>query len=88
LKKTQVYIAGALTAFAVLALAGVAHLVFVFPKTLAVWADEGRALTIIEQTLANLSDLCKSLGLLIIPALLLAVVGCGIWTVMAGRNHA
>jgi type II secretory pathway component PulF len=88
MEKTQVYIAGALTNFAVLALAGVAYLVFVFPKTLAIWADEGRALTIIEQNLANLSNLCASLGLLIIPALLLAVVGCGIWTVMAGRNNA
>ena len=85
MKKTQTFVAGTLTILAVLALAGVAHLTFVFPKTMAVWADEGRPLSVVEQALANLSGFCTSFGLLLIPVLLLVVVGCGIWTVLAGK---
>jgi type II secretory pathway component PulF len=88
MKKTQVYIAGALSALAALVLVGVAHLAFVFPKTMAVWKDEGRALSNVEQSLANLSGLCTSFGLLLIPILLLAVIGCGIWAVVAGKKSA
>ena len=84
MKKIQSCVAAVLALFGVLALAGVIHLAFVFPKTVAVWADEGRALSVVQQALVNLSSLCKSLGLLLVPVLLLAIVGCGVWAVLAG----
>lgn len=87
MKRTKGYFAGALALLAVLVLAGVVHLAFVFPKTISVWADEGRALSAAEQALANLSSFCVSFGLLLIPALLLTVVGCMVWAVLAGRSN-
>ena len=86
MKRAQTCIAGILMALAVLSLVGVFHLTFIFPRSMAVWADEGRALTVAEQALANLSNVCRSFGLFLIPALLLAVVGCGVWAVLAGTS--
>lgn len=86
MKKTQVLFIGVLGLLAVLALGGVIYLAFVFPKTVAVWADEGRALSVAEQTLANLSSLCVAFGLFLAPALLLGVVGCAVWAVYAANR--
>ena len=69
-----------------LALSGTAYLAFIFPKTMALWADQGRALSFAERSLANLSGLCQSYGLLLIPALLLVVVGGGVWAVFASMG--
>ncbi len=84
MKASQTYFAGALALLGVLALAGVVHLVYIFPKSMATWADEDRALSVAEQTIASLSDMCKSFGLFLIPLLLLVVIGCGVWAVVAG----
>jgi hypothetical protein len=35
-----------------------------------------------EQTLANLSKICTTSGLILIPVLLLAIIGCGAWIVI------
>ena len=86
MKKTQTYVAGVLALLCAVLLAGVAHLVFIFPRTMAGWADEGRALPVAEQALANLSNLCKTFGLLLIPILLLAVIGFGIWAVLVAAR--
>ncbi len=80
MKKIQTYLAGILALLGALALAGVIHLVFIFPKTMEIRADEGRALSVVEQALGNLSNLCKSFGLLLIPILVLSIIGCGITT--------
>jgi type II secretory pathway component PulF len=83
-KRIHAYIACSLVVLGALALAGVVYLGYVFPRTMAAWADHGRVLSGAEQTLANLSDLCNSFGLFVIPALLLVVIGCGFWAVLVG----
>jgi type II secretory pathway component PulF len=84
MKRIQTYFAGVLALISALVLAVVFYLAFIFPKTVAVWADEGRALSVVQTTLVNLSDVCKSFGLLVIPVLLLILIGCSIWAVVAG----
>jgi len=83
MKKIQTYLAGFLAMLGTLILAGVVYLMFIFPRTMAVWADEGRALSGVEQALANLSDTCKSFGVLLIPILILSVIGSGVWAVVS-----
>jgi type II secretory pathway component PulF len=83
MKRTQVLFASAVGLLAALGLAGVLYLAFIFPKTVALWADEGRALSGGEQTLANLGKICTSSGLILIPVLLLAIIGCAVWLVFA-----
>lgn len=88
-KRIRSCFAGILAVLAVLgitALAGVVYLAFVFPRTIEIWAGQERALTVAERTLAYLSNLCKSFGLLLIPALLASIIGCGVWAVLAGRG--
>ena len=84
MRTCQTSFAGVVALLGVLALAGVVHLVYIFPKTLALWADDGRALSVSEQTAARLSNICQSFGLFLIPVLLLVVIGCGVWAVSAG----
>lgn len=86
MKKTQSYFEAALALFALLALPSVVYLAYVFPKTMALWADDERALSTIEQTLAKLSSFCQSFGLLLIPALLLTIIGCVFWAVFASKS--
>ncbi|OVE74836.1 hypothetical protein BVX97_06140 [bacterium E08(2017)] len=64
---------------AALLLTGMAYMTFVFPKTVAQWADQGRELSSLEYMLANLSDFSTSYGLFIIPLLLIAFLGCIVW---------
>jgi type II secretory pathway component PulF len=84
MKRIHTYLAGILALISALVLAGVFHLAFIFPKTVAVWADEGRDLSVVQTTLVNLSEVCKSFGLFVIPILLLIFIGCSIWAVIAG----
>jgi type II secretory pathway component PulF len=83
--KTHVLIASFCALLAGLCLVGVAYLSFVFPKKVALWADEGRDLSSADQLLANLSSLCTSNGVVLLPVLLLVVVGCVVWSVKAGK---
>jgi hypothetical protein len=85
-ERTQTYLAGALAVIGAGVFAGAIHLACVFPKTMETWADEGRDLSGAQQTLANLSNLCTSAGFLVLPVLLLVVIGCGAWAVVAGMS--
>jgi type II secretory pathway component PulF len=84
MKRIHTYLAGVLALISGLVLAGVFHLAFIFPKTVALWADEGRDLSVVQTALVNLSEVCKSFGLLVIPVLLAILIGCSIWAVVAG----
>ncbi len=86
MKKLQVVFAtaGALLCASTLAVA--LHLAFAFPKTVALWSDEGRALSSFQNLLVNLCALCTSFGLIIFPALLLGVAACIAWGILAGRK--
>lgn len=86
-KQAQSHLAGISTLLVVLALAAYLYLAFVFPKTMAMWADTGQPLSVPEQIIAKLSCLCKSFGLLPIPALFLAAVGCAAWVVLASTGN-
>jgi hypothetical protein len=77
-------VAWVLALISALVIAGVFHLAFIFPRTVAVWSEEGRALSVVQTTLINLSNVCKSFGLLVIPVLLLILIGCSRWAVVAG----
>jgi type II secretory pathway component PulF len=79
-------VASILALIGAVALAGVFYLVYLFPRTEVAWGYKGRALSAAEQALAQLSNLCKSFGLLIMPALLFAVIGCGVWAVLARKG--
>ena len=67
MKKTQTCVAGVLVLLGSLALAGVFHLTVIFPKTMAVWADEGRALSVAEQTLVNLAFELQQSSAAVVP---------------------
>jgi hypothetical protein len=85
-KMKQRNLACVLAMLASLALAGGIYLVFLFPKTFAVWKDEGRVLSVAEQAAVNLSLFCQSSGLVLFPLLLAGAVGCAIWTALAARR--
>jgi len=82
-KTAQIRLSLVLAVIALLASTAVIYLAFIFPKTLAVWADEGRALTITEQVAANLSDFCRSSGLILLPLLMVGIVGCAVWAAIS-----
>jgi len=85
-KTTQIKIAAVLAVLMFGALAAVVYLAFVFPKTLALWAEQGRPLSVAEQTIANLSMFCRSFGLFLFPLLLIVVVGSVVWAAVAGHG--
>lgn len=82
----QKNLACALATLASLVLAGGIYLAFFFPKTLAGWKDEGRALSVAEQAAVNLSLFCQSSGLVLFPLLLAGAVGCAVWAAVAARR--
>lgn len=65
----------------------ISYLAFVFPSTLAAWADQGRQLSVAEQAIAQCSMTCRSHGLSVLALLLVAVIGSGIWLVSAARGR-
>jgi len=87
MKTLQTSLAGTVGFLSALCITGVIYLALVFPRTIAVWADEGRSLPIIKRLLVEMSHFCRSFGLLLVPILLLAVVGCGIWALRAGMAN-
>jgi type II secretory pathway component PulF len=72
-----------LSAFAA-ALAVSSYLIFLFPKLTAVWAEQHRALSFVEQIAMNLSEFCRHFGLVLLPLLLAGIVACALW---AGRGR-
>lgn len=60
-------------------LAAAVYLAFVYPKTIAVWLDQGRALSEHQLRLADVGSYCSSHGLLIMPALFVGFVGSLVW---------
>jgi len=87
MKKLQVYLATFMGLASALLLVGVVYLAFIFPKTVKVWAEEGIAISVVQQNLVNLSNLCTSLGIIIMPTLLLVVIGCAVWAIFAGMGN-
>ena len=86
MNKVQTRLAGACAILLALVLTGVGYLVFAFPRVVNEWAESGRSLSTLEQAVVNLSNLCKSFGMLLIPLLVLGIVGCVIWALMSGAR--
>ena len=59
------------------------YLAFVFPKTLAVWENEGLTLSGFQILMANASSFCTHYGLLLLPVLLLGFLASLVWLILA-----
>ena len=70
-----------------LILGAFSYLVFVFPKTIAVWKEQARELTAGEQLAVSVSVLCQQFGLVVFTFLLLVVVACTVWAAVAIRGR-
>jgi len=86
MKGTQTYVAGGLALLTALLIAGAGYLAFIFPRTMVVWAEEGRALTGFEQTLASLSNFFVNRGSILLPALLLIFIVSIAWTMIGVKR--
>jgi len=75
-------------AIALLVLASIVYLAFVFPEKLAMWAEQERALTVSEQLFANLSSFCTSFGFFLVPFFCAVFIGCGIWMKIAVHRNS
>ena len=79
MKKMQAVIAACVVAGSVILIGITVHLAFLFPKTVAVWADQGKQLSVLEQFMANFSNLAKVFGLPILGLLMLVTVASLVW---------
>ncbi len=86
-KTAQGKLAFVFTLIALFALTAVTYLVFIFPKTVSLWAGEGRALSAVEQVAVRLSEFCRSAALPLLPLLLVGVVGCATWAAIATHGR-
>jgi hypothetical protein len=86
MKRMEVVLASVTTVVFSAAFALLLYLLFVFPKVLAGWADQDRALPVMLQLLANLSMFCVSFGILLLPACVLAVMASILWIIVAARK--
>ena len=87
MNRIQLCVAIILALFAAVAIPCVFYLAYIFPKTLAIWADTGDDLSSVQGVVIQLSDLCQPVGLLLMPTLFFAVIGCVIWAVHAGKGQ-
>jgi len=67
-------------------LAGVIYLIFIFPKTVAVWADQARSLPVLLRMLVAVGDVCNRSAFFLIPLLLLGTLACAVCTGWAAGN--
>ena len=87
-KSAQCMVASVLGVLALVALVAGLYLTFMFPKTVEIWSAQGRALSVVERLLVEASQFCKQFGLLLIPALLASIIGCGVWVGLAARKNS
>jgi hypothetical protein len=85
-KKTQAVIASCVLAGSVLVTGVILYLAVAFPRTVAVWADQGRELSAGEMLMANLSNLAKTSGLPLLALLMLSLVASLVWLVVSIRE--
>jgi type II secretory pathway component PulF len=57
----------------------VIYLAFVFPKILAIWEQEARALSALQKLIANFSSFCTQYGRMILPFFLLGFLASLVW---------
>ena len=86
MNRMQTKVATILALLALVCLVVISYLAFMFPKTIDVWKEQGRALSVVEQLTVNLSRLCTHFGLILLPLFLFAVIGCTIWAAVSLRG--
>jgi len=89
-KKTQITMASCLLSGSVILIGAIIYLAFVFPKTEHLWMKQGRLtsqLSATEMLMVNASKMCKTLGFILVPAFLLAIIGSATWAVLAVRRN-
>lgn len=85
--RIQVCLASLGALFGAVALPCIYYLAYIFPKTLAIWADTGDELSSAQAAVANLSQLCQPVGFLIMLSLFGFVIGCVFWAVHAHKGQ-
>jgi len=78
-RKTKIVTASCLLGGSIILLAAVIYLVFVFPKTIAVWADQGQQLSAAEMLMVKLTNLSRDFALPILGLLVLLIVALPVW---------
>jgi type II secretory pathway component PulF len=87
MKKKEMTLATLLALVMILALTGSGYLAFVFPRTLDLWRDENRSLSVFQRLVAGASHFCQAYGFLILPALCLGFLGSLAWLAIASRRN-
>ena len=87
-KAAQHKLALSMAAVALLAFAAVLYLVFLFPKLVAIWIEQGQVLSTIERFLWRLSGLCQSYGLVLLPLLGAALGACILWALISAQHFS
>jgi type II secretory pathway component PulF len=87
-KKSQCRFAVVLALLAGLLLGCMIVMAFFVPKMLRIWAEMERELSVFERLVARLSQICVETGFVVLPVLLLVMIVCGRWAVLAGRAAA
>jgi type II secretory pathway component PulF len=85
-RKTQVTTASCLLGGAIILIGAVMYLGFVFPKTIAVWADQGRHPNTAEMFVVNVSNLVRVFGFPILGMLMLAIVASLVWLAVSAHS--
>ncbi len=82
-KKLQMVLSRLLLVCALLVLAVVFHMVLVVPKAMSQASDMARQLSAPEKFVYNLSGICITYWILIIPILVFIVIGAIIWVMVS-----
>jgi len=82
-KKAQAVLASCVLAGSVILTGVMIYLAVVFPRRVAVWADQGKQLSSGEMLMVNLSNMVTTFGLPLLGLLMLLGVASLIWLVVA-----
>lgn len=85
-KRMRTILALIVAVIALVALAMVVYLAFFFPKLVNAWSATGQALTMVEKILSEVSFLCRSYGLILLPLLIGGFLGCILWAVISAQR--
>lgn len=65
-----------------------AYLSFIAPRTIAIWQEEGRAISVLEKAIVTASHVCTTFGIILLPLLLLAFLASVVWLISAIMGNA
>ena len=86
-KTTQVTMASCLLSGSVILIAAMGYLTYEFPKTVAVWEDQGRTLSAAELHMISVSNSVAHFGLPIFGFFMLSIIACIVWLAVIIRAN-